>query len=105
MISRQRPTVWLDMYAPVSLFWAPGWQRRLSMTKHCLSSISALLMTFALVSAAPAQEKKLDKIRLGGGSASATQMTMRSEERRVGKECEAQVARGRCGSRWERIVR
>ena len=46
------------------------------MTKHCLSSISALLMTFALVSAAPAQEKKLDKIRLGGGSASATQMTM-----------------------------
>jgi NitT/TauT family transport system substrate-binding protein len=46
------------------------------MTKYCLSSIVALLMNLALVSAAPAQEKKLDTIRLGGGSASATQMTM-----------------------------
>jgi hypothetical protein len=46
------------------------------MTKHRLRFIAGLLMTLTLVSAAPAQEKKLDKIRLGGGSASATQMTM-----------------------------
>src|SRR5918992_5798278 len=36
----------------------------------------AVFITLALFCAAPAQEKKLDKIRLGGGSASATQMTM-----------------------------
>ena len=46
------------------------------MTKHCLRLIAGLLMTVAVVSMASAQEKKLDKIRLGGGSASATQMTM-----------------------------
>src|SRR5919106_4331017 len=46
------------------------------MANHSLTVLAGVLMTLALVSAAPAQEKKLDKIRLGGGSASATQMTM-----------------------------
>jgi NitT/TauT family transport system substrate-binding protein len=36
----------------------------------------ALLLAIALLSSASAQEKKLDKIRIGGGSASATQMSM-----------------------------
>jgi len=36
----------------------------------------ALLFVAASLSSTPAQEKKLDKIRVGGGSASATQMSM-----------------------------
>ncbi|HEY2990426.1 MAG TPA: ABC transporter substrate-binding protein [Candidatus Binatia bacterium] len=36
----------------------------------------ALLFVAASLSSTPAQEKKLDKIRIGGGSASATQMSM-----------------------------
>jgi len=36
----------------------------------------ALLLVAASLSSTPAQEKKLDKIRVGGGSASATQMSM-----------------------------
>jgi NitT/TauT family transport system substrate-binding protein len=36
----------------------------------------SLLFSFVLLSPAAAQEKKLDKIRIGGGSASATQMSM-----------------------------
>jgi NitT/TauT family transport system substrate-binding protein len=46
------------------------------MKKHRLAFVVALFLILAVFSLAPAQEKKLDKIRLGGGSASATQMSM-----------------------------
>ena len=41
-----------------------------------LSATLSLLLTFLLVASAFAQEKKLERIRVGGGSASATQMSM-----------------------------
>ena len=41
-----------------------------------LSIGCALALAFCSASSAPAQEKKLDKIRVGGGSASATQMSL-----------------------------
>jgi len=46
------------------------------MQKNFLARGLALLLAAAFLSSAPAQEKKLDKIRIGGGSASATQMSM-----------------------------
>ena len=46
------------------------------MKKIFLACHLALLFVAASLSLAPAQEKKLDKIRVGGGSASATQMSM-----------------------------
>jgi NitT/TauT family transport system substrate-binding protein len=46
------------------------------MQKNFLACGLALLFAAAFLSSAPAQEKKLDKIRIGGGSASATQMSM-----------------------------
>ncbi len=45
--------------------------------KKCGLMVSvALFLTAALLAAAPAQERRLEKIRVGGGSASATQMSM-----------------------------
>jgi ABC-type nitrate/sulfonate/bicarbonate transport system substrate-binding protein len=46
----------------------------MSMANRRLSISVALLLFFAVT--ASAQEKKLDKIRVGGGSTSATQMSM-----------------------------
>lgn len=46
------------------------------MKKNYFTCGFALLLAAAFLSSAPAQEKKLDKIRIGGGSASATQMSM-----------------------------
>jgi len=46
------------------------------MKKNYFTCGLVLLLAAALLSSAPAQEKKLDKIRIGGGSASATQMSM-----------------------------
>ena len=46
------------------------------MKTNCRTLLGGLFIAIASISAAVAQEKKLDKIRLGGGSASATQMTM-----------------------------
>lgn len=46
------------------------------MQKNFLACCFVLLLAAAFLSSAPAQEKKLDKIRIGGGSASATQMSM-----------------------------
>jgi NitT/TauT family transport system substrate-binding protein len=46
------------------------------MQKNFLACGLALLFAGTFLSSAPAQEKKLDKIRIGGGSASATQMSM-----------------------------
>jgi NitT/TauT family transport system substrate-binding protein len=46
------------------------------MQKNFLACGLALLLAAAFLSPALAQEKKLDKIRIGGGSASATQMSM-----------------------------
>jgi NitT/TauT family transport system substrate-binding protein len=46
------------------------------MQKNFLACGLALLLAAAFLSSARAQEKKLDKIRIGGGSASATQMSM-----------------------------
>src|ERR687891_325923 len=46
------------------------------MTKTCsIVPVAVILLTLS-VSAASPQEKKLDKIRVGGGSASATQMSL-----------------------------
>lgn len=46
------------------------------MKKNCLALSFGLILAAGSLSTAPAQEKKLDKIRVGGGSASATQMSM-----------------------------
>jgi NitT/TauT family transport system substrate-binding protein len=46
------------------------------MKKGCLRLSLGLILAAAFISSTPAQEKKLDKIRVGGGSASATQMSM-----------------------------
>jgi NitT/TauT family transport system substrate-binding protein len=46
------------------------------MQKNFLACGLALLFAGTFLASAPAQEKKLDKIRIGGGSASATQMSM-----------------------------
>ena len=46
------------------------------MKKNYFTCGLALLLAAALLSSALAQEKKLDKIRIGGGAASATQMSM-----------------------------
>ncbi len=46
------------------------------MKRSCLSLSFGFILAAAFLSSAPAQEKKLDKIRVGGGSASATQMSM-----------------------------
>ena len=44
------------------------------MKKACFAGYVGFILAVAFLSAAPAQEKKLDKLRVGGGSASATQM-------------------------------
>jgi len=46
------------------------------MKKSCLSLSFGLILVTVFLSSTPAQEKKLDRIRVGGGSASATQMSM-----------------------------
>lgn len=46
------------------------------MKKNCLALSFGLILAAGSLSTAPAQEKKLDTIRIGGGSASATQMSM-----------------------------
>lgn len=46
------------------------------MKKNFLALSFGLILAAGSLSAAPAQEKKLDRIRVGGGSASATQMSM-----------------------------
>ncbi len=46
------------------------------MKESCLTLSYGLILVALLLSSAFAQEKKLDKIRIGGGSASATQMSM-----------------------------
>ena len=46
------------------------------MKKCCFLFSAGLFLTAAFFSTAPAQEKKVERIRLGGGSASATQMSM-----------------------------
>ncbi|HEV8341106.1 MAG TPA: ABC transporter substrate-binding protein [Candidatus Binatia bacterium] len=46
------------------------------MKKSCLAISLGFIVIAGFLSAALAQEKKLDKIRVGGGSASATQMTL-----------------------------
>ena len=46
------------------------------MNRNFFVCCFALLLVIASLSSSPAQEKKLDKIRIGGGSASATQMSM-----------------------------
>lgn len=46
------------------------------MKKGCTALSFGLVLTAVLFSSALPQEKKLDKIRVGGGSASATQMTL-----------------------------
>jgi NitT/TauT family transport system substrate-binding protein len=46
------------------------------MNKSCLAISLGFIVIAGCLSAALAQEKKLDKIRVGGGSASATQMTL-----------------------------
>ena len=46
------------------------------MKKNCLTLSFGLILVAGSLSTAPAQEKKLDTIRVGGGSASATQMSM-----------------------------
>jgi NitT/TauT family transport system substrate-binding protein len=46
------------------------------MKKSCLAISLGFMVIAGFLSAALAQEKKLDKIRVGGGSASATQMTL-----------------------------
>ena len=46
------------------------------MNSNFFACCFALLLVIASLSSSPAQEKKLDKIRIGGGSASATQMSM-----------------------------
>jgi NitT/TauT family transport system substrate-binding protein len=46
------------------------------MKKFCLTLFLELILATLLFSGAPAQEKKFDKIRIGGGSASATQMPL-----------------------------
>ncbi|MGH7766684.1 MAG: ABC transporter substrate-binding protein [Candidatus Binatia bacterium] len=46
------------------------------MKKISRACLLAPLLVAASLSSTPAQEKKLDKIRVGGGSASATQMSM-----------------------------
>lgn len=46
------------------------------MKKNCLALSFGLILVAGSLSTAPGQEKKLDTIRVGGGSASATQMSM-----------------------------
>ncbi|TAK06005.1 ABC transporter substrate-binding protein [bacterium] len=46
------------------------------MKKGCLALSFGLISVTVFLSSALAQEKKLDKLRVGGGSASATQMTL-----------------------------
>ena len=46
------------------------------MNKICLAVFFAVITATLLTSGASAQEKKLDRIRVGGGSASATQMSL-----------------------------
>lgn len=46
------------------------------MKKNCLALSFGLILAAGSLSTAPAQEKKSDRIRVGGGSASATQMSM-----------------------------
>ena len=46
------------------------------MTKRAISGPVVLLIIALVFSATQAQEKKLDRIRIGGGSSSATQMAM-----------------------------
>ena len=46
------------------------------MNRNFFACCFVILLVIASLSSSPAQEKKLDKIRIGGGSASATQMSM-----------------------------
>jgi len=46
------------------------------MEKRCLRFLLGLILTVLFLSSALGQEKKLDKLRLGGGSTSATQMSL-----------------------------
>ena len=46
------------------------------MKRRCLMVPATVILSVLFVTVASAQEKKLDKIRVGGGSASATQMSM-----------------------------